>query len=328
MLMCASTASDGSGSPTEATRRSSPAGLRRDWGDQIDPNAVLDTAHPVVHVSPAETVERRIVAWPGMTVEIIQATRRERIEYRYRAPLHLLIVHHRGARLEGVTSIEGTPRSSLRELRKRLTFVPAGQQYHEWHHPRDLNRIAFFYFDPSKVPLNAEITRRCVVPRILFEDKAVYETAFKLTSLIDNADLGNRSYLEALRIVLAHELFKPGTAGLPAPSRGGLSPWQQRTLTAYIEEHLTDHISLAALAQLIRLSPAYLCRAFKHSFGLPPHRYHTARRIEHAKNLLAKPELSVMQIGLTVGFSDASTFTAAFRRITGITPTEYRRGLA
>jgi AraC family transcriptional regulator len=209
-----------------------------------------------------------------------------------------------------------------------LTFVPAGQQYHEWHHPRDLNRMAFFYFDPSKVPLGAEVTRRCLVPRILFEDKAVCETALKLTSLIDNATPCNQRYLEALRIILAHELFKPGTARPQATSRGGLSPWQQRTLRAYMEDHLTDHVSLATLAQLVRLSRAHLCRAFKHSFGLPPSRYHATRRVEHGKTLLANPELSVTQVGLTVGFSDAGAFTVAFRRITGITPSEYRRSLA
>jgi hypothetical protein len=43
----------------------------------------------------------------------------------------------------------------------------------------------------------------------------------------------------------------------------------------YIEGHLAEHISLATLAQLVRLSPHYFCRAFKQSFGLPPHRYPT-----------------------------------------------------
>jgi AraC family transcriptional regulator len=78
---------------------------------------------------------------------------------------------------------------------------------------------------------------------------------------------------------------------------------------------------------LVRLSPFYFCRAFKQSFGIPPHRFHTSRRIERAKALLAKPAPSVTDIGLTVGFSETSSFTAAFRKATGFTPTSYHRSL-
>ena len=98
-------------------------------------------------------------------------------------------------------------------------------------------------------------------------------------------------------------------------------------MVAYIEEHLAEPISLATLAQLARLSPYHFSRVFKQSFGRPPHRYHTSRRIERAKALLAKPAQSVTEIGFTMGFSEASSFTAAFRRETGLTPSSYRRSL-
>lgn len=101
--------------------------------------------------------------------------------------------------------------------------------------------------------------------------------------------------------------------------------WQQRVVTTYIEAHLSETIPMAKLAELDRLSPYYFCRAFKQSFGLPPHRYHNSRRIEHAKTLLAKSSPSVTDIGLTVGFSETSSFTAAFRKATGLTPTTYHR---
>jgi len=74
---------------------------------------------------------------------------------------------------------------------------------------------------------------------------------------------------------------------------------------------------LATLAAQARLSPHYFCRAFKQSFGVPPHRYHTSRRIEEAKTLLAKPSSSVTEIGLTMGFQETSSFTVAFHRTTG-----------
>ena len=111
------------------------------------------------------------------------------------------------------------------------------------------------------------------------------------------------------------------------PARGGLAAWQQRIVSAYIEEHIAEQIPLGTFARLVRLSPYHLCRAFKRSFGVPPHRYHNARRIEHATMLLAQPTCSVTQIALRLGFSETGSFTAAFRKATGSTPTAYRRSL-
>jgi AraC family transcriptional regulator len=98
-------------------------------------------------------------------------------------------------------------------------------------------------------------------------------------------------------------------------------------VAAYIEQHVADDIPLATLAELARLSPYHFCRSFKRTFGMPPHRYHASRRIERAKQLLADRELSVTTIALAVGFGDTSTFTAAFHRLAGQTPSRYRRNL-
>jgi AraC family transcriptional regulator len=58
------------------------------------------------------------------------------------------------------------------------------------------------------------------------------------------------------------------------------------------------------------------------------HRYLTSRRIERAKSLLAESKLSVTEIGLDVGFSETSSFTSAYRKVTGETPSDYRRSWA
>jgi AraC family transcriptional regulator len=288
---------------------------------------LTDVVNPMVEISPANIVKRRTAAWHGVTVEIVQATSRERIEYRFQAPLHLLAVYEQGVRHDGESFVEGLPRSSLHDLRKKLTFVPAGHDYHEWQEPRILGRFTYFYFDPAIVPVHPETTVTAFAPRLHFEDAALWDTTLKLTTLIESAETNNRPYMEALGVVLMHELARasPGTPHVQVPVRGGLAAWQQRAVTAYIEEHLAEQISVATLAQLVRLSQYYFCRAFKQSFGLPPHRYHIHRRIERAKALLAKPAPSVTDIGLTVGFNETSSFTAAFRKRTGFTPTRYHR---
>ena len=291
----------------------------------------VDAAGHAVEVYPPDVVQRRAVSWGGIAAEIVQATRREKLEIRFRAPLHLLAVCDQGVRRDGDTFVEGLPRSRLRDARRKLTFVPAGHEYHEWQEPRLLTRIVCFYFDPANMPaLRGDRRAPPLAPRLFFEDAALADTARKLMRLIEHAGADSGPYFGALGVVLAHELvrFNAGAASIDAHVRGGLAAWQQRTVAAYIEEHLAEQIPLAALAELARLSPYYFCRAFKQSFGMPPHRYHNSRRIEHAKTLLAKPVSSVTSIGFSVGFSETSSFSVAFRKTTGFTPTAYRRGLA
>src|ERR1700730_17239711 len=65
--------------------------------------AATDVVGGIVDISPSDIVKRRIATWPGMAAEIVQATRRGRIETRLCAPVHLLAVFERGVRHEGGT---------------------------------------------------------------------------------------------------------------------------------------------------------------------------------------------------------------------------------
>jgi AraC family transcriptional regulator len=135
-------------------------------------------------------------------------------------------------------------------------------------------------------------------------------------------------YAEALSLVLAHELLRLHQGASVSPLlRGGLASWQQKKVVDYIEDQLDKEISLRDLAALAQLSPFHFSRAFKQSFGEPPHRYHMARRIEHAKTLLKVPARTVTEIALMLGYSETSSFTAAFHRSVGTTPSDYRRSV-
>lgn len=112
------------------------------------------------------------------------------------------------------------------------------------------------------------------------------------------------------------------------PVRGGLSARKQKLVVEYIEQHLSEEISLRALAGLAKLSPYHFARAFRHSFGTPPHRYHMIRRMNRAQDLLRRSTLPVTQIGIRIGFRETSSFTRAYRRYAGVTPSEFRRQYA
>ncbi len=128
---------------------------------------------------------------------------------------------------------------------------------------------------------------------------------------------------------MLHELLRlnHGVPVLAPVVHGGLAAWQQKRVADYIDDHLADDVSLAALAEQARLSPFHFSRAFRQSFGMPPHRYHIHRRIERAKGMLANASLSVTVIGQQLGFSESSAFAATFRKVAGRTPSDFRRGL-
>src|SRR5882672_8821694 len=279
----------------------------------------------IVDISPSEIVRRHSAAWSGLSVQTVLAMQHSPLEYRFRAPCHLLIVVERGERYDGETFVEGLPRSTLRDFTHKLSLVPAGHEFRAWTRPRVLPRVTFFYIDP-RGPLTDPALRFGEIefkPRLFFYDRGLWETALKLKSLVENPGSMQRQYAEALGIVLTHELVRINGEGAPRVpvSHGGLASWQQKRVAAYIEEHVADDIQLATL------SPCHFSRSFKHSFGTPPHRYHANRRIERAKQLLGDPKRSVTAIALEIGFSETSTFTAAFRRLTGQTPSRYRRSL-
>jgi AraC family transcriptional regulator len=282
-----------------------------------------------VQISPPDIVRRRVTAWGGVRAEVIELIRRDQFEYKFHAPHHLLIMSEHASRDDGETLVDGLLRSTARYFSRELTLIPAGHELRGWQKPRTLTRVTYFYIDPHSTLHDSEgcLIHLDLKPRLFFFDSGLWETTAKLKAQAEQQVIGQRTYGEALCVVLVHELVRlnSGVAGGNHIHRGGLAAWQKNQVRDYIEEHLDDNISLAKLAGLARLSPFHFARAFKQSFELPPHRYLTLRRIERAKELLSQPDLSVTRIGVNVGFSDTSSFSAAFRRQTGVTPTDFRR---
>lgn len=283
-----------------------------------------------VRFSPDSIARRQIVNWTGITSDIVKVLRNKQFEYDYKADCHLLIMSERADREQGESLIEGLPKSTLRDFSHKLTLVPAGHQFRGWQIPRVLTRVTYFYIDPDRLPSNPEMrfAETEFRPRLFFFDQDVWNTLEKLKAQAESPDR-SPGYAEALSLVLAHELLRVnnGIAPRRQSARGGLAPWQKRRVAEYIEEHLVESVSLSALAEVASLSAFHFSRAFKQSFGLPPHRYLNSRRMEKAKLLLAGGDLSVTQIGIELGFAETSSFSTAFHKYTRTTPTDYRRNV-
>jgi AraC family transcriptional regulator len=146
-----------------------------------------------------------------------------------------------------------------------------------------------------------------------------------------NAQEGNAAldtlFRQQLTDLLATRVLAAHTSSLTTiqQTMGGLSP---KVLLRAIERLRSDSdadVSLAALASDAGLSRFHFCRAFKESTGLSPHAWLRQYRFEQAMNMLRDTDVSIVSVAAELGYASQTAFAAAFRRLTGETPSDWRR---
>jgi AraC-like DNA-binding protein len=85
-------------------------------------------------------------------------------------------------------------------------------------------------------------------------------------------------------------------------------------------------LDVAAIARAALMSPAHFSRQFRAAYGETPHSYLMTRRIERAKALLRRGDLSVTEVCFEVGCTSLGSFSARFTELVGETPTAYKNG--
>ena len=83
-------------------------------------------------------------------------------------------------------------------------------------------------------------------------------------------------------------------------------------------------LDVPALARGAFMSPGHFQRSFRAAYGETPYAYLMTRRIERAKALLRRGDLSVTEVCMAVGCSSLGSFSARFTQLSGETPTAYR----
>jgi AraC-like DNA-binding protein len=91
-----------------------------------------------------------------------------------------------------------------------------------------------------------------------------------------------------------------------------------------VDARYREPLDVRTLACAAHLSPAHFSREFRRAFGESPHKYLLTRRLERAAALLRNTDRTVADICLTVGLRSVGSFTTAFGRAFGLTPTAYR----
>lgn len=95
----------------------------------------------------------------------------------------------------------------------------------------------------------------------------------------------------------------------------------------FIEDHLSDNLSVEQMAQLVMFSPRHLRRLFHQTVGMAPKRWLLERRLQRAATLLTQTDLPIKIVAAECGFDDLPHFNRTFRHRFGQPPNQYRRAV-
>ena len=114
------------------------------------------------------------------------------------------------------------------------------------------------------------------------------------------------------------------TVGISVSASRNISP-ECAAIRNYIDTHFLDPLTLEYLSQVAHQNKYYSAHAFKEAVGISPIRYLTERRVDEAKYLLTDTNYTIGEICGIAGFSSVSVFSQTFKRVTALTPNEYRK---
>ncbi|XIA62184.1 helix-turn-helix transcriptional regulator [Bradyrhizobium sp. TZ2] len=240
---------------------------------------------------------------------------------------HVIMTYPTGVqRLErrsGKSVAIGTARSGV------VTIIPAGSSA-RWDIPGPVNVVQLYL--PHRTLARVAMGAGASAPGDLLE-RTGHPDPVTSRLLISAADVleGNATldalFRQQLTDLLATRLLAAHT-GLSTPSQptmGGLSPKVLLRAIERLRSNSEVDVSLAALASEAGLSRFHFCRAFKESTGLSPHAWLRQHRLEQAMNMLRDTDESVVSVAAALGYASQTAFAAAFRKLTGETPSDWRR---
>jgi AraC family transcriptional regulator len=300
--------------PPEAQQRVLPAGERR--AADVEMARVLKTAPLRMALDPSNGA---IAHWKHGALHDVVQPMADHVVMTYPSGVQRL------ERRDGKSVAIGTARSGV------VTIIPAGSSA-RWDIPGLVNVVQLYlpHTTLERVAREADQAGRGILlERTGHPDPITSRLLMSAADALEGNETLDALFRHQLTDLLATRLLA-AHAGAPTTSQpitGGLSPV---TLLRAIERLRSDSdtdVSLAALATDAGLSRFHFCRAFKESTGLSPHAWLRQYRLEQAMNMLRDTDASVASVAAALGYSSQTAFAAAFRNLTGETPSDWRRRL-
>jgi AraC family transcriptional regulator len=243
---------------------------------------------------------------------------------------HVVVTHYGAAR--EIAWRSGGLRETSRTRPGSITLIPENHDGH-WDVGGPIE-VSHVYLTDERLQSCANMLasgqRVQLIDRVAFDDPTTSRILEMLAQDAVLQDAAARLFLEQAIDLLSVQLVRGhstvGTLVRPAPRRG-LADWQVKRVTNYMKDRLDQDVGLDEIAALVDLSRFHFCTAFRLATGQTPHQWLTALRISRARDLLAEHSLSITEIALAVGYQTPSAFTASFRKIVRVTPSEFRRAL-
>jgi AraC family transcriptional regulator len=296
-----------------------------------------------VKYSPAETlfrlglpiVGRRFVEWGLMRIDLLSVAKGASSEIEFAVPSHILMTHLQGA----IGGYEWTDGTEWRRMAVRgpgsVIFNPAHKYLRIRKRAHGRSDVLLITIDPTAMEFLADEnfdTKQVKFQRnVDLNDEGLCRFLAAIREEVEHPGPGGKRYCESLVILLLGQLVRCASnfavRGPPTYTKGGLPSWKLKRALEIIETELTGSPSLVDLASRVGTHPTSFCRAFKQSIGISPHRYLLERRVARAKEMMAEDGLTLAQIALDCGFSTPSRLSVIFRRVTGSSPSVYRKSL-
>jgi AraC family transcriptional regulator len=182
----------------------------------------------------------------------------------------------------------------------------------------DQSALADFDIDPAKIQIAYADG---------LNDPVLFHICLPLRDLLHRPrQPTDAMFVEGIQVALAAHLLANYTIERwrPPERSPSLDPKRLQRVLDYIETSLATDIRLEELAAQACLSPFHFSRLFREATGLSPHRYVIDRRVQAARQELARDNMSLVDIALEFGFGSQANFTRVFRKAMSLTPGQYR----
>ena len=219
---------------------------------------------------------------------------------------------HRGIAVHGDIEIIPADTPSIWEITEKDTFLAMSIS------PELMDAVAeHLDFNPQRIEIRN---------RFQIRDQQLENIAWALKAEMESGYPCGRLYLDSLAVAAATRLllFHSSVSREPKKLHGRLSERRLRQVLSYIEDNLSQDVSLTDIAAVAGLSVSHFKSLFRETLGLPVHQYLIRRRVERAKTLLREDKLPISQIAFETGFAHQSHLAHHMRRVLGVSPRTFR----